>query len=30
MIENYRSGLVWKLMMQDPVTRKGLEVLGFK
>jgi len=30
MIENYRSGLVWKLMMQDPVMRKGLEVLGFK
>lgn len=29
MIENYRSGLVWKLMMQDPVIRKGLEVLGF-
>ena len=30
MIENLRSGLVWKYCMRDPVIRKGLEVLGFR
>ncbi len=29
MIENYRSGLIWKYCMQDPVIRNGLEILGF-
>jgi hypothetical protein len=29
MIENYRSGLVWKLFMQIPDVRSGLEKLGF-
>jgi len=30
MIENYRSGLIWKYMMNDPVIKLGLERLGFK
>jgi hypothetical protein len=30
MIENYRSGLVWKYCMQDPVIKRGLDILGFK
>jgi hypothetical protein len=30
MIENYRSGLVWKYCMLDPVIKKGLDILGFK
>lgn len=29
MIENYRSGLLWNLVMQAPEIRKGLEKLGF-
>ena len=29
MIENYRTGLVWKYAMKDPVIQKGLEKLGF-
>lgn len=29
MIENYRTGLIWKYAMKDPVIRKGLKVLGF-
>jgi len=29
MIENYRSGLIWKLFMQIPDVRSGLEKLGF-
>lgn len=29
MIENYRSGLVWNLMMQDPDVQSGLNKLGF-
>lgn len=29
MIENYRSGLLWKLFMQAPEIRQGLEKLGF-
>ena len=29
MIENYRSGLLWKLFMQDPDIQKGLKKLGF-
>ena len=28
MIENYRSGLIWNLFMQDPEVQHGLEVLG--
>jgi hypothetical protein len=30
MIENYRTGLIWKYSMKDPVIQKGLERLGFK
>lgn len=30
MIENYRSGLIWKLFMQNPEIHQGLEKLGFK
>lgn len=29
MIENYRSGLLWKLFMSNPDIRKGLDKLGF-
>lgn len=29
MIENYRSGLLWKLFMQIPDIQKGLKTLGF-
>lgn len=28
MIENYRSGLLWDLLMSDPDVRKGLETAG--
>jgi len=30
MIENYRSGLLWKLFMQNDEISKGLDKLGFK
>lgn len=30
MIENYRSGLLWKLFMSHPDVRKGLDKLGFE
>ena len=30
MIENYRSGLLWKLFMNNPEIHKGLEKLGFR
>ena len=30
MIENYRSGAIWKLFMQNEDIRKGLRKLGFK
>jgi hypothetical protein len=30
MIENYRSGLIWKLFMNNPEILIGLEKLGFK
>ena len=30
MIENYRTGLLWKLFMQIPDIQKGLETLGFE
>jgi hypothetical protein len=30
MIENYRSGLIWKLFMQIPDVRNGLKTLGFR
>lgn len=30
MIENYRSGLIWKLFMQNDEIHKGLEKLGLK
>ncbi len=30
MIENYKSGLVWKYAMKDSVIKKGLKKLGFK
>jgi hypothetical protein len=29
MIENYRSGLVWKVMRRNPYIRRGLERAGF-
>lgn len=29
MIENYRSGLLWNLFMQNPSIQKGLDTLGF-
>lgn len=29
MLENWRSGLVWDVMRQDPFIRKGLEKAGF-
>ena len=30
MIENYRSGLLWKLFMQAPEIAPGLKKLGFE
>lgn len=30
MIENFRTGLVWKYVMKDPLIKKGLQKLGFK
>ncbi len=30
MIENHRTGLLWRLFMQDPDVRKGLAKLGFE
>jgi hypothetical protein len=30
MIENYKSGLIWKYSMKDPVLIKGLKELGFE
>jgi hypothetical protein len=30
MIENYRSGLLWKLFMSNPEIHTGLQKLGFK
>jgi len=29
MIENYRTGLLWSLFMEDPEVRSGLDKLGF-
>ena len=29
MIENFRTGLVWKTMMKDPVIQRGLNTLGY-
>ena len=29
MIENYRSGLLWKLFMKSPEVQEGLKKLGF-
>ena len=29
MIENYRSGLVWRVMQNDPLIRRGLQRAGF-
>lgn len=29
MIENYRTGLLWKLFMSCPEIREGLQKLGF-
>jgi hypothetical protein len=29
MIENYRSGLVWKLFMSNPEIAPALEAIGF-
>ena len=30
MIENYRTGLLWKLFMNIPDVQNGLKKLGFK
>jgi hypothetical protein len=30
MIENFRTGLIWNYVMQDPIIQKGLGVLGFE
>ena len=30
MIENYRTGLLWKLFMNIPEIQNGLKKLGFK
>jgi hypothetical protein len=30
MIENYRSGLIWKLFMGVPEIREGMTRLGFR
>jgi hypothetical protein len=30
MIENYRSGLIWQYVMEDPVIQNGLKRLGFE
>jgi hypothetical protein len=30
MIENYRSGLLWKLFMSCPEVKSGLKKLGFQ
>jgi hypothetical protein len=30
MIENYRSGLLWKLFMSCPEIKKGLQKLDFE
>jgi hypothetical protein len=30
MIENYRSGLIWKLFMSIPEIQEGMKRLGFK
>jgi hypothetical protein len=30
MIENYRSGLLWKLFMSAPEVQRGLKKLGFE
>ena len=30
MIENYRSGLVWRVMRRNPYIRRGLERAGFR
>ena len=30
MIENYRSGLLWKLFMSSPDVQRGLGRLGFE
>lgn len=29
-IENFRSGLIWEYVMQDPIIQKGLDKLGFE
>ena len=29
-IENYRTGLIWRLFMKNPEVRRGLEKAGFK
>ena len=30
MMENYRSGLLWKLFMSSPDVQRGLDKLGFE
>jgi hypothetical protein len=29
MVENHRSGLIWRVMRRDPDLRRGLERAGF-
>jgi hypothetical protein len=29
-IENFRTGMIWKYMMKDPIIQKGLEKLNFE
>jgi len=30
MIENFRTGLIWKYVMKDPIIQKGLQRLNFE
>ena len=30
MMENYRSGLIWKLLMKNAYVQKGLQLAGMK
>ncbi len=30
MVENYRTGLIWKIMSRNPYIRAGLDKAGFK
>ena len=30
MIENFRTAMIWKYFMSDPIVQRGLKILGFK